>query len=163
MYVPFRLLKAGVDSNRREIARVENLAELVGAWNALHEDDDLLEIESVEEPVQLAILLVLGKLDDILLKTVEVKNRFITLESTDSDLHRIPHELPGNGANLGRERGTEHHDLLLLRRSAKDFLYIATHVYIRVRYCLLSWRLCLAYQSVPTSCRTHPGQRLERC
>ena len=45
------------------------------------------------------------------------------------DFKRILHKLFANGTNLLGERGAEHHNLLLCRRSSEDVLDVSTHIW----------------------------------
>ena len=40
----------------------------------------------------------------------------------------VSHELLTCHTNVLRQRGTEHHDLLVMRGDPEDFLYVAAHV-----------------------------------
>ena len=79
-----RVLDARVDGHRGEVALLQQLVELDGALHRLDEDDDLVELEGVEELVELAVLLVLGELDVVLLQAVQRQLRVV-----DVDLHRV--------------------------------------------------------------------------
>jgi hypothetical protein len=117
------LLDARVDGHRGEVALLQQLVELDGTLHALDEDDHLVELERVEQLVELAVLLILGELDVVLLQTVQRQ-----LGVVDVDLHRVLHELLADGAHLGRERGREHHHLLLVRGGLEDLLHVTAHV-----------------------------------
>ena len=56
-----------MDSDGREVALSEELVEFGGTESALDEDDDLVEFQSVEEIVQLSVLLALVESDSELL------------------------------------------------------------------------------------------------
>jgi L-fucose isomerase-like protein len=113
-----------VDGDTREVALAQELVEFRGAHGTLDEDDDLVELKAVEQLVQLTILLALGELDVELLKAVERQLSLIV----DIDLERILHELLADRTGFLRERGAEHHHLLLGWCSAEDVLHIAAHV-----------------------------------
>jgi len=57
--------------------------------NALHEDDDLVELESIKEIDQLSDLLLLLNLEVILFETVKCELSLVI----NRDLERISHEL----------------------------------------------------------------------
>jgi hypothetical protein len=57
--------------------------------NALHEDDDLVELESIKEIDQLSYLLLLLNLEVILFETVKCELSLVI----NGDLERISHEL----------------------------------------------------------------------
>ena len=113
-----------MDSDGWEIAFSEELVEFSGSKSALDEDDDLIEFESVEQVVELSILLTLVESDGVLLQTVQSELGLVVNE----DLHGISHELLADWSDFLRECGTEHHDLLLGRRSSEDLLDISSHV-----------------------------------
>ena len=117
------LLDARVDGHRGEVALLQQLVELDGALHALDEDDHLVELERVEQLVELAVLLVLGELDVVLLQAVQRQLRVV-----DVNLHRVLHELFAHGAHVVGERRREHHHLLLVRRRLEDLLHVAAHV-----------------------------------
>jgi hypothetical protein len=118
------LADTGVDSNRGEIAFTEQLVELSGTEGGFDEDNDLIELKTVEEVIEFSVLLGFIELDAVLLQTVESELGLIV----DVDFERIPHEFLADRPNLLRECGTEHHDLLLSRGSSEDFLDVAAHV-----------------------------------
>lgn len=126
MGLPLFLRDAGVDGNGREVALAEELVELGGSESALHEDDDLVELERVEQVVQLPVLLAFGELDVVLLQAVQGKLRLVI----DVDLERVPHEFLADWPGLLRKGGAEHHNLLLSRGGAEDLLDITTHVWM---------------------------------
>ena len=122
--LPFFLTDTGVHGNTGEIALAQQLVQLCGTRSTLDEDNDLIELEVVEQIVQLAVLLALAELHEILLQTVQSKLCLVV----DVDLKRIPHEFLADGSDLFGESGTEHHDLLLGRGGAEDLLHVSAHV-----------------------------------
>lgn len=114
-----------MNRNRREVTLPKESVQLGCTKGALHEYDDLVELEVVEQVVQLAVLLSLAKLDVVLLQTVQGKLRLVI----DVDLERVAHELLADRAGFLGQGGAEHHDLLGGRSSTEDLLYITTHVY----------------------------------
>ena len=94
-----RLLDARVDGHRGEVALLQQLVELDGALHALDEDDHLVELERVEQLVELAVLLVLGELDVVLLQAVQRQLRVV-----DVDLHRVLRWQRRGGVAVGREQ-----------------------------------------------------------
>ena len=94
-----RLLDARVDGHRGEVALLQQLVELDGALHALDEDDHLVELERVEQLVELAVLLVLGELDVVLLQAVQRQLRVV-----DVDLHRVLRWQKGGGVAVGRDQ-----------------------------------------------------------
>lgn len=124
MHVPFFLTNARVNRNRREVALAQKLVKFGGSEGALDEDDDLIELKFVEQLIELAVLLLLIKLDVELLKTVEGKFGLVI----NVDFEGVLHELLANRSDLLGKRGAEHHDLLLGRSGAEDFLNVAAHV-----------------------------------
>ena len=123
--LPLLLADAGVDGNGGEVALSQKLVELVGTLGALDEDDNLVELQVVEQVVQLAVLLLLAKLDVILLKTVQSELGVVI----DVHLERVAHELLADRADLLGEGGTEHHNLLVGRGGAEDFLDVTAHIW----------------------------------
>jgi hypothetical protein len=113
-----------VDRNGGEVAFTEQLVELSGTEGGFDEDDDLVELKTVEEVVEFAVLLGFLELDAVLLQTVESELGLIV----DVDFERVSHEFLANRSNLLRESGTEHHHLLLGRGGSEDLLNVATHV-----------------------------------
>jgi hypothetical protein len=122
--LPFLLADARVDCDRGEIALAQELVQLGGSDRALHEDDDLVELELVEQLVELTVLLLLIQLDVVLLETMECQLRLVV----DVNLKRVLHELLANRSHLLRESSAEHHHLLLGRGSTEDLLDITAHV-----------------------------------
>ena len=51
-----------MDSNDWEVALAQKLVQFGGTEGALDEDDDLVELESIEQLIQLAVLLLLVSL-----------------------------------------------------------------------------------------------------
>ena len=94
-----RLLDARVDGHRGEVALLQQLVELDGALHALDEDDHLVELERVEQLVELAVLLVLGELDVVLLQAVQRQLRVV-----DVDLHRVLRWQRRGGVAVGRDQ-----------------------------------------------------------
>ena len=93
------LLDARVDGHRGEVALLQQLVELDGALHALDEDDHLVELERVEQLVELAVLLVLGELDVVLLQAVQRQLRVV-----DVDLHRVLRWQRRGGVAVGRHQ-----------------------------------------------------------
>lgn len=122
--VPLLLLETAVDGDGREVAVDEQFVERGGARDRLDKDDELVELERVEEVDELAVLGRLLELHVVLLQAVERELGALV----DVDLVRVVHELLADRAHLGRERGREHHDLLLVRRRLEDALDVAAHV-----------------------------------
>ena len=115
-----------MDSNAGKVALAKKSIKLGGTSGVAHKDDDLVEFESVEQLIQLAILLSLAQLDVVLLQTVEGELGLVV----DVDLERVLHELLADWPDLLREGGTEHHDLLLGWCGTEDLLHIAAHVFV---------------------------------
>lgn len=124
-YIPLLLANTRVDSNRGEVALAQQLVKLVGASGALDEDDDLVELKVVEQVVQLAVLLLLIKLDVVLLEAVQ--SEFGVL--VHIVLGRVLHELAADGLDVLGERGRKHHDLLVRGGGTEDVLNISAHIY----------------------------------
>ena len=118
------LLHAGMNGGRGEVAFVEQSVELPGPGHALDKDDHLVEVEGIQQVVELLVLLLLLEHDVVLDETVEGQLGLVV----DVNLHGVPHELFANGADLGAERGGEHHDLLVVRGLLEDGLDIGTHI-----------------------------------
>ena len=70
-YLPLLLVDTRVNCNAGEVAVDEDIVELGTPNCAPHEDDDLIEGESVEEVIQLSIFLRLAKFDVVLVQTVK--------------------------------------------------------------------------------------------
>jgi hypothetical protein len=119
-----RLLELPVDGNRGEVILAQDFIEVDSAVNALHEDDDLVELESVEEVSQLTNLLVLFQLDVILLETVKGELALVVNE----DLKLVAHELPTYVLYFRSHGSGEHHDLFLSRSGLEDLLHITSHI-----------------------------------
>jgi hypothetical protein len=73
---------------------------------------------------QLPVLSGLLEFHVVLLQTVKGQLRLVVHE----DFKGISHELLASPSDLLRQRGTEHHDLLVVRRSPEDFLNVTAHV-----------------------------------
>lgn len=74
-----------MDAGRGEVALVEDLVELRRPLDRVHEDDDLVELERVQQVHQLSVLLLLLELDVVLLQPVEGELGAIV----DVDLERL--------------------------------------------------------------------------
>ena len=107
-----------------KVAFAQQLVELGGPQRALDEDDHLVKLERVEKLVQPAVLLGLAELDVVLLQAVQRELRLVV----DVDLKRVLHELLADRTDVLRQRGAEHHHLLLSRRRPEDLLHVAPHV-----------------------------------
>jgi len=59
-----------VDGDRREVALLQKLVELDGTLHRLHKHHNLVKLQSIEQLVEFAVLLVLSKLD-VMLQHVE--------------------------------------------------------------------------------------------
>lgn len=123
-HLPLFLADSGVDCDTGEIAFSQKFVKLGGTEGALHENDDLVEFQCVEEIVELAVLLCFGDLDVVLLKTVQSELGLVV----NVDFEWVLHELLADGPGLFGQGGTEHHDLLLLWGSSEDLLHVSAHV-----------------------------------
>lgn len=65
------LAQSSVNADGRKVALLQKPVELSGARDLGDENDDLVELESIQKVVQFAILLRLFQADKVLLKTVE--------------------------------------------------------------------------------------------
>lgn len=102
--VPILLLEPRVNADAREVAGHEELVKLDRTCNRLHEDDDLnsmvriqvpqsgvqcdanlVELQSIQELVQLLVLLDFLQLDVVLLETVKSEFRLVI----DKDFQRL--------------------------------------------------------------------------
>jgi hypothetical protein len=113
-----------MDTDRGKVTLRQEPVEFVCTRNFGDEDDNLVKLENIQEIVEFTVLLRLGKLDVIQLKTVKSKFGVVI----HVYLHGILTKLATHRANVLVERGTKHHNLLLMRRHAEDFLDISTHV-----------------------------------
>ena len=59
-----------MDRNARKIAFTKEFVKLCRSESALHEDDDLIELQAVEKVVELTVFFPFTELDIVLLKTV---------------------------------------------------------------------------------------------
>lgn len=118
------LADTGVHGDGGEVALAEELVELGAAEGGLDEDDDLVVLQLVQEVVEFAVLLGFGELDVVLLETVKGELRLLLLDV----LAGVPHELPADGKDFGRESGGKHHDLLLGGRGTENLLNVTAHV-----------------------------------
>ena len=64
--IPFLLGHARVDTDGRKIALHQELIELCGPTHALYKYDNLIEVKSIQQIIQLPVLLHLAKLDIVL-------------------------------------------------------------------------------------------------
>lgn len=131
-----------MDCNTWEIAFSKKFVQLGGSKSALDEDDDLVKLQRVKKVVQLSVLLAFAELDVVLLQTVESKLSIIV----HVNLKRVLHEFLADRSDLLRERGAEHHDLLLGWGGTEDILHISTHIYF---YGLASFRIPVYHINVP--------------
>jgi hypothetical protein len=113
-----------VNGDSGEVALAQQSVELGGALGALDKDNDLVELQLVEQLVELAVLLLLLKLNVVLLKTVQGELGLVV----HVDLERRLHKLLADGSDLLGESGGEHHNLLLLGSGTEDLLDVTTHV-----------------------------------
>lgn len=113
-----------MDSDRWEVALAKQLVQLSSPDSALDEDDNLVELEIVEEFVQLAVLLLLFKLDVVLLETVQSELGVLV----NVVLRGVLHEFAADGLDMLRQCRGEHHNLLLRGSSTEDVLNISAHV-----------------------------------
>ena len=93
--------------------------------NALHEDNNLVEMQRVEQVNKFLDFFLLLDLDEILLETV--KSEFALV--IDEDLEGVDHELATDVLNFLGHGSREHHHLLLGRSSLKDRLHVSSHIY----------------------------------
>jgi len=119
-----------VNGDRGEVAFSKELVEFGCSKSALDENDDLVEFQSVEQVVELSVLLAFVESDGVLLQTVQGQLGLVV----DIDFHGVPHEFLADGSDLLREGGTEHHDLLLSRGGTEDLLDVSAHVCTHVRF-----------------------------
>lgn len=110
----------------RESLLVEDLSELNRMGYRLHEDDNLVEIKSVDEVSKLCVLLVLVKLDIVLLESMESEFALVF----NQDLSGVLHELSASGLDVSRESSGEHHNLLVVRGLFEDSLDVTAHVHL---------------------------------
>lgn len=110
-----------------EVALDQELVELVGAAHGLDENADLVELESIQQIVELAVLALLVQVDVVLLQTVKGELGLVV----DVDLERVLHKALAHLADLLAQSGREHHDLLVVRGGLENLLHIAAHVYCR--------------------------------
>lgn len=111
-------------SNTWEIALRQQSVQFGRPECTFDEDDDLIELQLVQQLVQFPVLLFLVELHIVLLKTMQGELGLVI----DIDLERRLHKLLADGADLLGEGSREHHDLLLLRCSAENFLHVTTHI-----------------------------------
>lgn len=112
-----------------KVAFTKQFVQFSSSKCTLDEDDDLVEFETIEQVVELAILLALAEFDGILLKAVQCELGFII----DKNFQRMSHELSANWPDRFWESGAEHHDLFLGRSCAEDLLNISAHVWVPSR------------------------------
>ena len=96
----------------------------VGSRCRLDKNDDLIELESVKQVYQLAILLVLLKLAEVLLQTVQCQACLVV----DRDLKWLFHELLASVADLFVQCGRKHLYLLLVWCHLENVLDVSAHV-----------------------------------
>ena len=118
------LLHASMNADGGEVALGKETVELVGTGDLGDEDDNLVELQSIEKVIELAVLLGLGQLDVVQLQTVEGELGVIV----DVNLHWVLTELAADRADLLAQGGREHHDLLLVGGHAEDLLDVTTHL-----------------------------------
>jgi hypothetical protein len=113
-----------VNADTGEVALNQQLVELLGALNRLDKDAHLVELKRVQKVVQLAVLLVLGNADKVLLKTVEGELGLVV----DVNLERVLHELLADKTDLLVQGSREHHNLLVVGSLTENALDIAAHI-----------------------------------
>ena len=67
-YTPLFLRHARVNAYRGEIAFDKQLVQLPSSANALHKDNNLIEVQCIEKVIQLAVFLHLAQFDVVLLQ-----------------------------------------------------------------------------------------------
>jgi hypothetical protein len=91
------LREVSVDGDGGEAILSEDFVKLNGVLDALHEDNDLVEHERVEEVSQFPDFLVVLQLHVKLLQSVQGQFTLIVNE----DLKLVLHEFPANGFDFG--------------------------------------------------------------
>ena len=104
---------------------VEHFVELDSVVDVLHEDDDLVELQLVDQVHELGNLVALLEAYDVLAETVKRELGFVL----DQHFSGVAHELTASDLDLRRKGGGEHHDLLGVRGLLEDVLDVAAHVY----------------------------------
>lgn len=112
-----------MDCLRREELLVQHLRQLLGVLDRLHEDDDLVELELVEQVHELGDLFLVVERHVILLEPVQRELALVL----NQHLGLVLHELAADQLDVARQRGREHHDLLVVRGLGEDFLDVAPH------------------------------------
>jgi len=102
---------------------VKDLSQFDGVGNGLYEDDNLIEIESVNKVSQFGVLLVFLQLDVILLETVEGQFALVF----DEDFSGVSHEFSASHLDISRKSSGEHEDLLGVGGFLEDLLNVTSH------------------------------------
>lgn len=126
--LPLVLRHLRVHSDGREAAFAQQTIKLVRTECVLDENDDLIVVQGVEQIIETSVLLILGKLDVVLLETMQSELSLVI----DVDLKRVLHELLADGFGLVGQGCRKHHDLLLCWSGTEDLLDITAHVCQRV-------------------------------
>lgn len=113
-----------MDARRREATLAEERLEGNSALTALHEDDDLVELKSIEKIAEFTVLLILLNFEEVLLEAVKSELGLII----DVDLNGVLHELDSDTTDVLRHGGREHHHLLLSIGLLEDLLDLVSHV-----------------------------------
>lgn len=117
------LADAAVNGFRRQTMGVEYFSQFDGILNTLHENDDLVESQLVNEVDQLRDLVFVLKLHVVLSQTVQGELALVF----DQHFSGVAHELPASLLNVAREGCSEHHDLLVDGGVLENFLDVAPH------------------------------------
>jgi len=120
---PILLGKTTVNAHGGEILLNQKTIQLLASPRAVHKYDNLIEFQGIQEIIQLAVLLIFGELDVVLLQTVE--SQFTVI---DVDFNGISGKLLAHRPNFLAQGSREHHYLLFVGCRAEDGLNITTHV-----------------------------------
>lgn len=112
-----------MDSLGRDSVLVQNLSQLGSVGNRLDENDDLVEVKRVDQIDELLGLLVGLQFDVVLLETVQSQLGLVL----NKHLGGVAHELAAGVLDVVRQRGGEHHHLLVVGRLLEDVLDVAAH------------------------------------
>jgi hypothetical protein len=121
--LPVCLRKTTIYRHGGEVLLNKKTVELLTSSHTIHKDNHLIELQSIQQVVELAVLLGFCELDIVLLKTVKGQLALIRRIALD----RIGGELLAHRADFLAQGGREEHDLLFMGSGTEDSLDITSH------------------------------------
>jgi hypothetical protein len=141
-----------MNTNGRKVTFYQQLVQFNGTSHGSDKDTNLIEFQRIQQIIQFAILFIFLQLDIMLLETVKRQFGFVinvnfqrlfvvnvwnveTIPNVKGrDIRKrihwayILHKFLADRSDFLAQRGAEHHDLLVMGRRTKDFLYVPSHI-----------------------------------